>query len=167
MAVKQSRLQRVFGVGPFGSVLSVALLFLAVLLARATPGGWMAVSDNARVVALNVGAVGAFALIWWSLRTLKPKQRGHVLCTTGPFRFVRHPLYASFLSWFNFGFAIYLGHWAFLAWALALHPVWHRVIRKEERVMEDQFGQAWRDYAARTGRFFPRLWSIDSGTGKA
>ncbi|MGD9258071.1 MAG: isoprenylcysteine carboxylmethyltransferase family protein [Gammaproteobacteria bacterium] len=167
MAVKQSRLQRVFGVGPFGSVLSVALLFLAVLLARATPGGWMPVSETVRVVALNVGAVGAFLLIWWSLRTLKPKQRGNVLCTTGPFRFVRHPLYASFLSCFDFGFAIYLGHWAFLCWALALHPLWHWVIRKEERVMEEQFGQAWRNYAARTGRFFPRFRSISSGSGRS
>jgi len=165
MAVKQSKLQRVFGVGPFGSVLSVGLLFAAVLLARATPGGWMPISEDARVVALNVGAIGAFVLVWWSLRTLKPSKRGQILCTTGPFRYMRHPLYASFLSCFDFGFAIYLGHWAFVAWALALHPVWHWVIRKEERVMEDQFGKAWRDYAARTGRFFPRLWPFNSFPG--
>lgn len=166
MPVKQTRLQRVFGVGPLGSVLSVALLFLAVLLARATPGGWMPVSEDTRVIALNVGVVGAFLLVWWSLRTLKPSQRGHVLCTTGPFRFVRHPLYASFLSWFDFGFAIYLGHWAFVAWALALHPLWHWVIRKEEQIMTEQFGKAWRDYAARTGRFFPRIFSFAAPGGK-
>lgn len=157
MAVKQSKLQRVFGSGPFGSVLSVGLLFVAVLLAWATPGGWMPISQDTKVVALNAGVGGAVLLIWWSLRTLKPKQRGHFLCTTGPFRYVRHPLYASFLSWFDFGFAIYLGHWAFVAWAIALHPVWHWVVRKEEQVMEEQFGQAWRDYAAKTGRFFPRF----------
>lgn len=157
MAVKQSRLQRVFGVGPFGSVLSIGLLFTAVLLAWTTPGGWMGISEDTKVVALNVGVAGAVVLVWWSIRTLRPSERGQVLCTAGPFRYVRHPLYASFLSWFDFGFAIYLGHWAFVAWAIALHPVWHWVIRKEERVMEDQFGQAWRDYAARTGRFFPRI----------
>jgi len=157
MAVKQSKIQRVFGAGPFGSVLSVGLLFTAVLLAWATPGGWMPVSQDTKVVALNAGVGGAVLLVWWSLRTLKPKQRGHILCTTGPFRYVRHPLYASFLSWFDFGFAIYLGHWAFIAWAVALHPVWHWVVRKEERVMEEQFGQAWRDYAATTGRFLPRF----------
>ncbi len=157
MGVKQSKLQRVFGVGPFGSVLSVGLLFAAVLLAWAAPGGWMPISEDTKVIALNIGVGGAVALVWWSMRTLKPRERGQVLCTSGPFRFVRHPIYASFLSWFDFGFAIYLGHWAFIAWAVALHPLWHWVVRKEERVMEEQFGQAWRDYASRTGRFFPRI----------
>jgi protein-S-isoprenylcysteine O-methyltransferase Ste14 len=104
-----------------------------------------------------VGAAGAFLLVWWSLRTLKPKDRGQYVCTRGPFRYVRHPLYASFLSWFNFGLAIYLGHWAFMAWAVSLHPLWHWVIRKEEKDMQAQFGDEWVDYASRTGRFVPRL----------
>lgn len=157
MGKKQSAVRRLFGVGPYGSVLSVGVLFLAVLLARATPHGWMLISQQTKVIALNVGAAGAFLLVWWSLRTLKPKDRGHYVCTRGPFRYVRHPLYASFLSWFNFGLAIYLGHWAFVAWAVSLHPLWHWVIRKEEKEMQAQFGDEWVDYASRTGRFVPRL----------
>ena len=162
---KQSAVQRLFGVGPYGSALSVGLLFVAVLLARETPGGWMPISQMTKTVALNVGVVGAFLLVWWSVKTLKPRERGQRLCNEGPFRYVRHPLYASFLSWFDFGFAIYLGHWAFVAWALSLHPLWHWLIRKEEREMELQFGKAWRDYASQTGRFLPRLIS-SSGTDK-
>ena len=33
--------------------------------------------------------------------------------------------------------------------------------------LEEQFGQAWRNYAARTGRFFPRFRSISSGSGRS
>jgi protein-S-isoprenylcysteine O-methyltransferase Ste14 len=31
------------------------------------------------------------------------------------------------------------------------------VVGSEEKLMEQRFGQAWRDYARRTPRFFPRL----------
>jgi len=137
--------------------LSVGLLFLALLAAREMPQGWLMISHNVKLVALNVGAAGAFALIYWSTRTLRVDDRGRKLCTSGPFRFVRHPLYASFLSWFNFGLAIYIGHVAFILWALLLHPVWLFVIRKEEAAMSEEFGQAWTSYAGRTGCFVPRL----------
>ena len=149
--------QRIFGRGPFGGAISLGLLFLALLVARETPQGWLVIPQGVRVVALNIGAAGALALIIWSTRTLKPSERGRKLCTGGPFRFVRHPLYASFLSWFNFGLAVYLGHVAFFLWALLLHPVWLWVVRKEEKTMEDEFGQAWQEYAGRTGCFVPRL----------
>ena len=156
---KQSAYQRIFGVGPLGTAISIGLLFLAMVVARSTPGGWLAIPEFWRLVALNAGGVGAVAIIWWSLKSLKslkPEERGRKLCTRGPFRYVRHPLYASFLSWFNFGLALYLGHLAFLAWAVLLHPVWHLLIAREERAFEEQFGQAWRQYAAGRGRFLPR-----------
>ena len=41
-----------------------------------------------------------------------------------------------------------------------LHPVWLWVIRKEERAMEEEFGEAWREYAGRTGCFVPRVRSL-------
>ena len=44
-------------------------------------------------------------------------------------------------------------------WTL-LHPVWLWVIRKEERAMEEEFGEAWREYAGRTGCFVPRVRSL-------
>jgi len=149
--------QRIFGRGPLGAALSLGLLFLALLVAREMPQGWLVIPHSVKLIALNAGALGAFALIYWSTRTLNVKDRGRKLCTTGPFRYVRHPLYASFLSWFNFGLAIYIGHIAFILWALLLHPVWWLVIRKEEAAMSEEFGQEWSDYAKRTGCFVPRL----------
>lgn len=154
---KQSTYQRVFGVGPMGTAISIGLLFLALVVARQTPGGWLPIPEGLRLVALNAGAAGAVAVIWWSLKSLKPEDRGRRLCRTGPFRYLRHPLYASFLSWFNFGLAVYLGHVAFFAWALLLHPVWHVLVRREERLLEARFGAEWRDYAASRGRFLPQL----------
>ena len=85
-------------------------------------------------------------------------ERGNKLSTRGAFKYVRHPLYAAFLSIFDFGLAVYLNSYVYIAWAILLHPVWHYVIRYEERLMVNIFGQVYVDYQARTGRFFPRLW---------
>jgi protein-S-isoprenylcysteine O-methyltransferase Ste14 len=108
---------------------------------------------------LGVGLIGLVALVVWSLRSLPPSARGRQLCTQGAFRYVRHPLYAAFLSHFNFALALFLGHPIYLLWAIALHPIWHVLMRSEERLMLRDFGEPYREYAARTGRFIPRFWS--------
>ncbi len=52
--------------------------------------------------------------------------------------------------------ALALDHPAYLLWAAALHPLWHWLIRPEEALLEDLFGDEYRRYAAATGRFLPR-----------
>jgi len=42
-------------------------------------------------------------------------------------------------------------------WAALLHPVWHYIIRYEEKLMIDIFGEDYKNYQQITGRFFPRL----------
>ena len=83
----------------------------------------------------------------------------HRLITNGPYRFIRHPLYA--------GFALF-----FLAWPLTLPstagvflgecfgglPVLLAVlyrVRVEERALADHFAEAWRAYASSTPRLVP------------
>ena len=85
------------------------------------------------------------------------RERGNILSTRGAYKYVRHPLYAAFLSIFDFGLAVYLNSYIFIAWAIILHPVWHYIIRYEERPLVNIFGQVYVDYQERTGRFFPRL----------
>jgi protein-S-isoprenylcysteine O-methyltransferase Ste14 len=65
-------------------------------------------------------------------------------------------LYAAFLTFFNFGLAVLLNSWLYVAWALVLHPLWHLNIRGEEALMKEQFPSAYDDYRVRTGRFVPR-----------
>jgi protein-S-isoprenylcysteine O-methyltransferase Ste14 len=80
----------------------------------------------------------------------------HALVTAGPYRLVRHPAYAGDL-------ALWLG--AALATAnvvlLALWPVYLLGVRAqtdaEDHVLDAHFGEAFRAWAARTGRLLPRL----------
>jgi len=43
------------------------------------------------------------------------------------------------------------------ALSLLLHPIWHVLARREEKIVMDAFGDEYRRYAARTGRFVPRF----------
>lgn len=79
------------------------------------------------------------------------------LVTSGPYRWVRHPLYSSGLLTFP-GFALVTASGLVAAGgALALLTLAVRT-RREERLLEERFGEAWRCYAARTGRYLPPPW---------
>jgi len=103
------------------------------------------------------------ASTWWVFRTLglnvtrtsKPRDNA-TLVTSGPYRFVRHPFYVNVALAFG-SLSLVTRSWWFIAWivlALALLVV---RTRREEANLEARFGDAWRAYAARTGRFVPRL----------
>jgi protein-S-isoprenylcysteine O-methyltransferase Ste14 len=100
---------------------------------------------------------------WWVFRTLglnvtrtsKPRDTA-TLVTSGPYRFVRHPFYVNVALAFG-SLSLVTRSWWFVVWiglALALLAV---RTRREEANLEARFGDAWRAYAARTGRFVPRL----------
>ena len=149
--------ERVFGSGPLGIVASVALLLVAAAVKPFLSVGALGLSAAVRWGVLAGTAAAAAALATWCVHALPIRQRGRGLCQTGPYHFVRHPFYAAFLSIFDFGLALFLNHAVFLLWAVLLHPLWHWLIRYEEGLLRREFGDAYRDYAARTGRFLPRL----------
>lgn len=79
----------------------------------------------------------------------------HELITTGPYRWVRHPLYTAGMLQ-SVGVCMLMANWfaaiaAFLFWTTI-------VIRTpmEERKLIEQFGDQYQQYAARVGRFVPR-----------
>ncbi len=83
-------------------------------------------------------------------------REGHTLVTEGVYRRIRHPMYAAILL-FDIAQGLMLPNglagWSALGIFLVLYVT--RVPR-EERLMRDQFGDAYRDYMSRTGRLFPR-----------
>jgi len=149
-------LRKIFGVGPLGGLISIGLLLGAVWIDRRA--GWGAVTQHS-LLARGTGAVlvllGA-GLHLWSFMTLRQWWVESRLCTRGPFRFVRHPMYAAWISLIAPGLVLILNRWSCILWLAALHPLWHMLVRREEHAMERHFGARYRRYAARTGRFLPR-----------
>jgi len=106
-------------------------------------------------IASNVLIGLGFFVLAKAWNVLWQAQREHRLATTGLYARVRHPQYLGFVA-ILFGFLL---QWPTIL-TLAMFPVlvgmYAWLAGQEERDMESQFGQAWRDYAARTPRFIPR-----------
>ncbi len=150
--------QRIFGTGPRGFASSLVLLGCFAFLDRRVGPVTITSNDAVRYALFGVLTLATVALLVWSVQSLPPADRGRRLVVQGAFRYFRHPLYAAFLTFFDFGLAVLLNSWLYVAWALLLHPLWHLNIRGEEALMQEQFPDAYDDYRARTGRFVPR-WS--------
>jgi protein-S-isoprenylcysteine O-methyltransferase Ste14 len=90
---------------------------------------------------------------FWSV-TLAIRQT-HQLVTTGVYRHVRHPMYAAFFLW-ALAQALLLPNWiAGPAGFVGFGTLFGLRVRREERMMEAAFGDAYRAYAARTWRVIP------------
>ncbi len=157
MRTKATKFAKIFGSGPAGQLISIVLFFIAYWLNKQI--NLPPVSNNQFLLnsIFFVSISMSLALIVWSVKSLPTADRGNKLCTTGAFKYVRHPLYAAFLSIFNFGLAIYLNSYIFILWAVLLHPIWHYIVRYEERLMVDIFKDEYVEYQKKTGQFIPKL----------
>lgn len=80
----------------------------------------------------------------------------HRLITSGPFSRIRNPMYVVFC---NFAFAMslvtsYLLNFVF-TFLITISLNW--IVSSEEEMMLERFGDEYREYMRRTGRFLPRL----------
>lgn len=90
-------------------------------------------------------------------RTLRVRE-GHVLVTTGLYRFVRHPGYAAGIArWIGAGLAT-SNLWVALFIFLITAAAYHARIRAEESMLLAEFGDEFREYARRTWRLVPPLY---------
>lgn len=87
----------------------------------------------------------------------KPQHR---LVTTGPYRWVRHPLYTVGIALF-LAIALMAANWFILLWAVvALIAVRLVVIPREEAQLVARFGDDYRRYRRGTGSLLPSLLAI-------
>lgn len=104
------------------------------------------------------------ALVFWVNRTLGRNfsatlalQDDHRLILEGPYRYVRHPMYSSFIV-LILGMLLLSANW--LVGGLPLFAVLLvMAIRtpREEAMLLDRFGEEYRRYMERTRRYLPRL----------
>ncbi|EIJ35146.1 methyltransferase family protein [Thiothrix nivea] len=81
-------------------------------------------------------------------------ERTKALVTTGPYRRTRNPMYAGMLVILT-GWGIYLGSFSpFLLLPLFVRVLNVQQILPEEKILEQTFGDAYREYKARVPRWF-------------
>lgn len=122
--------------------------------------GWAA----PRTLGVALCTAGAALLFQWAARTMGRNwslvarvREDHQLVTTGPFAWVRHPIYAA-MALFLVGWALTAGREYYLIVALPIF-VAGTIIRtsREEALLRGQFGAQYDAYAARVKRFVPGL----------
>jgi protein-S-isoprenylcysteine O-methyltransferase Ste14 len=103
-----------------------------------------------------VGIYWLFSSIGSGITPTSATREQHHLVTSGPYRWVRHPLYTVGTCMFiAFGlmadnwFIASLGMLAFIGMAIRT--------QKEEANLIEKFGNEYREYMKHTGRFFPKL----------
>lgn len=146
-------------------ILFIALLaFLAMYLSGATWIGGFSIPLPAwlRWVGFALGIASVTFWTWtqihldtqWSAQLQLKKS--HHLVTTGPYAYLRHPLYSSMIGWAA-SVSLLTANWIFIAiCALSIVGVWVR-FPKEEQMMTEAFGDEYKAYMQRTGRFFPKF----------
>jgi protein-S-isoprenylcysteine O-methyltransferase Ste14 len=141
------------------------MLSLLLWLAYPPAMRWAALDlpAGARWTGAALFAIGAALVAWINYHlganfsgTLVLRD-GHQLIQSGPYRLVRHPMYTSFLVMLT-GMLLLSANW-FIGGGGILFILLLMAVRtpREERMLLAHFGEEYRAYMARTGRYLPRL----------
>jgi protein-S-isoprenylcysteine O-methyltransferase Ste14 len=115
----------------------------------------------------GIGAVVLAVAVWLFWRSHADLGRnwspslqlheGHELVTGGVYRWIRHPMYASQWVWGVAQVLLLRNRISGPAGLVLFAPLYLSRVPREEQMMLERFGEAYRAYMSRTGRVFPRL----------
>lgn len=143
--------------------LAVWLMLLAWLLApqRVVWAQWP-LPDTLRWWGVVLG-VAVAPLAFWVFRSLGTNitdtvvvRERHTLVQTGPYRWVRHPLYVVFALMF-LSLSLLTANWLITVIGVGVFALLRVRLPKEEAHLLARYGGEYRAYMQRTGRFLPRL----------
>jgi len=108
-----------------------------------------------RLVVMGIAFAAALYLSFTGHAAVSHERRFTGVITTGAFRHVRHPLYlASMLIYI--GLAVSTASLLSLALLLPIFAFYNHIASHEERLMETKFGDEYRVYKVKTGKWVPR-----------
>ena len=105
----------------------------------------------------------AAGLTFWTFHTLGRNltdtvvtRQAHTLVTRGPYRWIRHPFYDS-VALMALASSLIAANWFLLLTGGLLFVLMAVRSRKEEQNLLARFGEPYREYRAKTGRYLPRI----------
>jgi protein-S-isoprenylcysteine O-methyltransferase Ste14 len=145
----------------------VGAAFWLGLIAWMVDPGWMAWSSMSLPVWLRSTGVGviviAGGLLVWSFRSLGRNltdtvvtRQKHTLVLHGPYRWIRHPFYDS-AALLMAASSLIAANWFLFVMGVVGFCLLIIRTRIEEANLVARFGDSYRTYMERTGRFLPRI----------
>jgi protein-S-isoprenylcysteine O-methyltransferase Ste14 len=113
---------------------------------------WIGIALGVVGLALNAWARATLGSVWSSCLQMRVQ---HHLVTTGPYKFVRHPIYLAMMC-FATSIALVTGNWITIAFLVVSLIDLARRIPKEEQMMIEVFGDEYLAYMRTTGGLFPK-----------
>ena len=118
------------------------------------------------VPAVTAAALSIFS-VWVSMASIRTLGKewsfearlveGHRLVTTGPYRWVRHPIYSAMLGKLV-ATGLVVSHWIGLLAGVVIFGIGTAIrVRSEEKLLRAQFGSEYDDYACRVPAVLPRF----------
>jgi len=144
----------------------IGLIVMGILLWRPIP---IKVSVRILFGFTILGAIFYFSgvgLYLWGLMTMRSQfavssmfgaelYREHKLVTNGPFAIIRHPLYMGVLL------SAIGALFVFKTWSMVVFTPLSLVVigraEREEKLLEQEFGEEWKAYIAKVPKWFPKF----------
>jgi protein-S-isoprenylcysteine O-methyltransferase Ste14 len=141
-----------------------AAMMLLYLVAPATLAHFeLPFSDNLRWVGAVLFAIALQLLIWVhrsldrNFNTVLVLRPDHELVMTGPYRWVRHPMYSAFVVLFSGMFLLSASLLFGVLFCVLLSFLLIQRTPREEAQLRERFGAVYDAYHARTGALLPKL----------
>ncbi len=143
------------------------ILVWVVMIAYLINPSWVAgasisLPDWLRWAGACLGLFVVPPLWFWTFRSLGKNltdtvvtRREHTLITQGPYRWVRHPFYVVVFL-FGLSMSLVTANWLLATLGFVVMAILVTRTRIEEAKLTERFGNAYQEYANRTGKFFPR-----------
>ena len=104
----------------------------------------------------TLGIYWLFSSIGSGITPTSATREEHKLVTSGPYRWVRHPLYSVGSSMFV-AFGMMADNWFIAALGVLTFILMAIRTPKEETNLIEKFGDEYREYMKHTGRFLPKI----------
>jgi protein-S-isoprenylcysteine O-methyltransferase Ste14 len=146
----------------------IALLITLVYLIKPAWLSWSVIGLPvwARWIGVAITLKG-FGLLQWSQFTLGKNWsdepvilEDQVLITSGPYRYIQHPIYTAFLMILGSSLLISDNWFLGLMWIGMVGIDIATRIRTEEKLLESKFGDQFQVYRSQTGLLIPRIFNI-------
>ncbi|MFX1255490.1 MAG: methyltransferase family protein [Promethearchaeota archaeon] len=113
-----------------------------------------------------IGLIGIWFYCFWGAATMlynakytplwEPMRKVVILATGGPYRIIRHPMYVAKVIWLAILVFLTTGTWLTIIGVVGWITLPHQAKAEEKRLLK-RFGNNYAEYAAKTGRFFPKI----------
>lgn len=150
---------KVFWVSLHGFIVSTNIIFYFWFISK----DLKSVHFLLRASGILLFAIGLF-IIFWSIYSLRKAVfvPGNKFIATGPYRFVRHPMYLGGIIG-AFGLAIFAGLLLGTVYSFVLALVLSHIADAEEEDLRARFGEEYVEYTKKVPKFFPAAWRVKLG----